>query len=209
MSATGLPLLILTHFGPPAEELQPLIAAGRVRAIRQIDLREADLHEAPGLITTIHLDQNDFAARRPALEAFIARGGRLVFNGHPVRPMIDGLDRYHPLTLRRRSDLDLVRLSGHPVFEGMAAASLVTRKGVAGFYGRGHVPLPEGAQAITGIGPDRLPIDWEWRRPSGGRIFVHAGNDLWTVADSEDSNRQLAERLVDWCAERRPGKTET
>ena len=25
---------------------------------------------------------------------------------------------------------------------------------------------------INGIGPDRLPIDWEWRLPSGGRIFL-------------------------------------
>ena len=28
------------------------------------------------------------------------------------------------------------------------------------------------------LGPAKVPVDWVWARPAGGRIFSHAGNDL-------------------------------
>lgn len=195
-------LLVLTHYGPPAGVFTRLIETGRVRPVRQIALREEDIAEATGIITTIHLDQNDFMRRRASLECFLDSGGRLAFNGHLVRPFIAGPGAYVPLEKRGRADLELVRLAPHPLFDGIPIASLITRRGVAGFYGRGHVPPPPGATAITGIGPECFPVDWEWERPTGGRVFCHAGNDLWTIADTEEISRTLAERLVDWCAAR-------
>jgi hypothetical protein len=184
--------------GPTPMPLQPLIAAGRMRVARQVDLSEHDLRGARGLITTVYLDQIDFAARRDAIRDFLADGGRIVFNGHVARPFVEGLRPFVPLASQRRADLVLERLALHPVFEGIPASAHATQKGVAGFYGRGHNPLLPGATGLTGIGPEKLPVDWEWLLPGGGGLFVHAGNDIWGTSDDAEVNALIAERLVAW-----------
>lgn len=184
--------------GPPVAPLQPHLRSGRLRLVRQTDLRQADLDAASGLIATIYLDQIDFMSRKAALAAFLAAGRRLVLNGHVLLPFVDGLTPFRKLASLRRSDLVLERLSSHPVFAGITAEVQQTQRGVAGFYGRGHNPPPPDALHLTGIGPDRLPIDWEWRMPGGGGLFVHAGNDIWGTSDDAGINALVATRLVDW-----------
>lgn len=184
--------------GPPLAALQPHLRSGRMRLVRQTDLRQADLDAASGLITTIYLDQIDFMMRKAALAAFLAAGRRLVFNGHVLLPFVDGLQPFRKLASQRRNDLSLERLSSHPVFEDIPVAAQQTQKGVAGFYGRGHNPPPLGALHLTGIGPDKQPIDWEWLMPGGGGLFVHSGNDIWGTSDDAGVNALVATRLVDW-----------
>jgi hypothetical protein len=184
--------------GPPAAALLPHLRSGRMRMVRQTELQEADLIAASGLITTIYLDQIDFMMRKAALAAFLAAGRRLVFNGHVLHPFVDGLQPFRKLASQRRSDLSLERLSSHPVLEDIPVEAQQTQKGVAGFYGRGHNPPPQGAKHLTGIGPDRLPIDWEWLMPGGGGLFVHSGNDIWGTSDDAGVNALVATRLVGW-----------
>jgi hypothetical protein len=191
-------IYIHSEDGPSPAPLAPALALGHLRVRRQIDLTAADIRDAAGLITTAALDQVDFAARRPLLEEFLARGGRIVFNGHLLRPFADGLQPYIPLPSQRRADLELERLAPHPVFAGISVAMQQTQRGVAGFYGRGHNPPPAGAQALTGIGPEHRPVDWEWLLPSGGGLFVHAGNDIWGTTDDPLVDALIAERLVAW-----------
>ena len=191
-------LLIESDDGPPPAPILRLIEAGRLRLVRQVDLQASDLDAANGLIVTVYFDQIDFAARQGTIASFIAKGGRMVFNGHVVRPFIDGMLPFVPLASQRRSDLTLERLSPHPVFAGISAEAHQTQKGVAGFYGRGHNPPLPGATLLTGIGPDRLPVDWEWFATGGGGLFVHGGNDIWGTASNADVDVVIAERIVDW-----------
>jgi hypothetical protein len=191
-------LYIESDDGPPAAPLVPHIDAGRLRLVRQVDLRQSDLDAASGLIVTIYLDQIDFLARKDAIATFLAGGGRIVFNGHVARPFIDGLMPFLPLASQRRNDLALERLAPHPVFDGVPASVHATQRDVAGFYGRGHNPPLPGATHLTGIGPQRLPLDWEWLLPNGGGLFVHAGNDIWGTSDDADVNALIAGRLVAW-----------
>lgn len=191
-------LFLESDDGPAPEPILPHIEAGRLRLVRQIDLRSDDLAMARGLIVTIYLDQVDFAERRGEIAAFLSHGGRIVFNGHVMRPFIDGMLPFVPLASLRRSDLALERLAPHPLFAGVPADAHQAQRGVAGFYGRGHNPPLPGATPLTGIGPDRLPVDWEWLAPNGGGLLVHAGNDLWGTSDDAGVNALIAERLVDW-----------
>lgn len=193
-------LFIQSDDGELPKALQKSISAGIVKVTRQVDLTDQDFENAYGLLTTIYLDQIDFVMRRGAIFGFLKKGGRIVFNGHVVRPFIEGLRPFVPLSLRRRSDLQLHRLGAHSVFEGIDTIVLEEQMGVAGFYGRGHNPPLAGALNIIGIGPDRLPVDWEWLLPDGGGLFVHSGNDIWSVSDDEDVNACMAERLVLWAA---------
>jgi hypothetical protein len=129
------------------------------------------------------------------------RGGRWFFNGHMLRPFMPGLGLYTPLTKPiRRPDFALTRLNDHPIFAGIDQNSLEESRGVAGFYGRGHNALPEGGLAVNGISAALFPIDWEWRRPAGGRIFSHAGNDLGGMGGEGGIGALLTQRVLAWCA---------
>ncbi len=192
-------LLIQSHFGPVPAAYGAAAAEGRLICRRERDLGTADTAEASGLITTTHLDQIGFTTHAEGLRAMLDCGGRWVFNGHMLRCFLDGLGRFVPLVCRRRADYALTRLATHPIFEGIEPRRLEENRGVAGFYGRGHNAMPPVGRGITGLGPERLPVDWEWRRPAGGLIFSHAGNDLGGVGE-DGLGRLLAERVVGWCA---------
>jgi hypothetical protein len=90
-------------------------------------------------------------------------------------------------------------VSEHPVFAGVDTDDLSFRKGVAGFYGRGHNPPPAGARVLQRLSsPDGPPLDYVYHRPDGGRVLMHSGNDLWMYANDETSARRIAPQLLDW-----------
>ena len=193
-------LCIQSHFGSPG--ITSRMAAQRPDTVvtRQNELDGSMIDEADGLITTMHLDQDGLMEHANRLEALLDRGGRWFFNGHIMRPFLEGLSTYKPIKQAGRDDLRLTVLAPHPVFAGVDRDVLGARRGVAGFYGRGHNPMPEEAEAVTGIGPDRLPVDWDWHHPGGGRLFSHAGNDLPGASDVDRTARRIAQNIVDWTA---------
>lgn len=193
-------LLIHSTFGPAPEPYAELAQLNSIRIVRDRELTAGGLDEATGLITGIHLDQDGLFAQSEALQALLDRGGRLFFNGHIMRPLVDGLRPYVPLERPNRASYTLTRLSEHPIFSGIDQRSLEENRGVAGFYGRGHNPMPEGARAINGIGPALLPIDWEWTLPGGGKMFCHSGNDIGGMSRDSGHAALLMERVTAWCA---------
>ncbi|GAA6202311.1 hypothetical protein [Aquicoccus sp. SU-CL01552] len=182
--------------GPP-----PTVAAHAATwIISQAELSVTHLEQAGGLVTGRPLDQNALLALRPAIEAFLDRGGRWFFNGHVVRPLIDGLAPFEPMAMPKRPDFDQTRLAPHPIFDGIEIGKLETNKGVAGFYGRGANPMPPGAIAVTGLRGGTVPVDWVWCRPRGGRVFSHAGNDLGQMGLEWGLAALLQTRILDWAA---------
>lgn len=194
-------LLILSTDAPAPDVFARPIGRGELTPLRQDRLTDEAIRAARGLITSVSVDQIDLHDKRAALRDFLDSGGRWVFNGHMVRPLVEGVGLFVPLERPRRVHYVLTRLAEHPVFAGIPAGQLEANRGVAGFYGRGHNLPPEGALRITGLGPDRVPVDWCWHRPEGGALFMHAGNDLWGVGDDPAVKRQIAERLAAWCRE--------
>lgn len=186
-----------SHAGPPPSFDEP-IRSGDLVVVDQRDLTPETLLAHRGLVTANQLDQDAMLALRDWLAAFLDGGGRWFLNGHMVRPIVEGLAQYRPIANPKRADLDLRPLAPHPVFDGLDLHKLETNRGVAGFYGRGCNPLPEGAVAVNGLGPARVPVDWVWARPGGGRVFSHAGNDLATLGLEWDLAPLLARRIVEW-----------
>lgn len=197
-SSGGALLLIHSHYGNPPDLFHLAMERGDAVIVREKDLTPAHFETARCLITTSHVDQLNFLALRPHVEAFLSRGGNWFFNGHFLRELVSGIGIYQPIIKAKRADLVLTRVNEHPIFEGVDQPSFEENKGVAGFYGRGHNPLPEGAVVVNGIGPDKLPIDWEWRLPTGGRIFSHAGNDIGGMGGPNPNHKLVAPRIIAW-----------
>ncbi|NFV79599.1 hypothetical protein [Magnetospirillum aberrantis] len=171
---------------------------GRVDSVGQYELGRTDLDTYDAILVSMLADQHSLIDQTPRLEAFLDRGGTLVLNGHMAYPPVAGLRPFVPQTGRGTEALTIHRLADHPVFDGVDGADLTYRRGVAGFYGRGHNPAPDGAIALNGIGPDRDPLDWVWQRPAGGTVFMHGGLDVWAYAADPTSAARMAPQLVDW-----------
>ena len=182
------------------EGLRAAVARGAVTPLAQADLSEAVLMRHRGLVTGMLFDQDAAMALRPALERFLDAGGRWFFNGHVMRPLLDGLMPYQAMTAPKRSDFALIARHPHPVFAGIDIASLETNRGVAGFYGRGCNPPPPGAVVINTLGPRDVAVDWVWHRPGGGAFFSHAGNDLAQIATMHGIGAQIWQNIVAWAA---------
>ena len=190
-------LYIHSHYGAHP---QGYAGDSRIVIVRERDLTAEHFKAAKGVITSTHLDQIGWLDHASALTAMLDRGGNWFFNGHILRPAIDGLALYVPLQKPRRADFNLTRLFDHPIYAGIDQKNLEENRGVAGFYGRGHNPLPEGGVAVNGIGRDLLPIDWAWDRPQGGRMFSHAGNDMGGMGGESGNGALLTRRIIAWCA---------
>ncbi|WP_308798982.1 hypothetical protein [Streptomyces sp. UH6] len=168
--------------------------------------------EVKGLMFSLNCDQVFLERRAPMLERFVRSGGRVLVNGHVVRPFLPGLAPWRAVDHHGPSDLRVTPVTPHPVWEGVDFHELLyrtgvpgtptgeelTRVGVAGFYGRGHHAwVPEGGTVVNGIGPYRLPLDIVY--PLGdGQVMAHAGNDLHGFSDADRSTRTLGPRLLAW-----------
>ncbi|RAI02268.1 hypothetical protein DLJ53_12960 [Acuticoccus sediminis] len=161
-------------------------------------LHETPLERYAALLLPAHLDQRYFGGIRAHVERFLDGGGTLVFNGHVAWPMLPEFATFVPLARVDLAHLAVHRLADHPVFEGVDMADLTFRRGVAGFYARGHNPPPPGAVGLIGLGPERVPCDWVYERPAGGRILMHAGNDLWMYAGADTSAARIVPQLTAW-----------
>ncbi|MFC7704174.1 hypothetical protein ACFQXB_08210 [Plastorhodobacter daqingensis] len=185
--------------GQPPEPIRDAAAAGRVTVLPQAELTEAALLAHRGLVTGMLCDQDAMMALRPALARFLAAGGRWVFNGHLLRPLVEGLAPYQPIPAPKRSDFALTAQVAHPIFTGFDLKKLEANKGVAGFYGRGANPPPIGAVILNTLGAG-VPVDWIWPQPGGGAFFSHAGNDLGQIATMHGIGARVWGNLIDWAA---------
>ena len=192
-------LCIQSHYG----KMSKLFKAAKTRPdaviIRQSELTNAHLDAATGLITTMHLDQLGMMVFSGALEALLQRGGRWFFNGHMMRPLVFGLQTYEHVGETGKAALALTELADHAVFAGVDRAAFGDSKGVAGFYGRGSNPMPDGATALTGVGRKQAPLDWVWSTSGGGQLFSHAGNDLHGSGGAKGSGpTTLVKNILSW-----------
>lgn len=162
------------------------------------ELHETDLARYAAVLLPAHLDQRYFGKMSDKMSAWLDGGGTLVFNGHVAWPMLPEFNRFVPIEKRSLEYLRIHRIAGHPVFEGVDMNDLTYRRGVAGFYARGCNPPPEGAVPLTGVGPDKVPCDWVYERPGGGRILMHAGNDLWMYAGDSTTAHRIVPQLMAW-----------
>lgn len=176
---------------PPGHEIVPLDQY-------ELDgLSGPELAAFDGLIVSSHADQGHLEAHRERLDAFLETRSILV-NGPTVVPFLPEFSkRFEPLPRRSVGDLQVTIARRHPAFAGVEARDLTFRQGVAGFWGRGRQPHPAGAEVLTVLGPDGIPLDWSLERPSGARLFVHPGNDVWTFA-GDTSAARLWPQLLDW-----------
>jgi hypothetical protein len=104
---------------------------------------------------------------------------------------------FEPKTVRSHHDYFLKQVAPSPIFEGIVIEDLVFRRGVAGFFARGHHQPPPGAEVILELpgGEPALYID---RVSTNGTILVHGGNDMLGFANDTTTASRLTPQLLAW-----------
>ena len=162
------------------------------------DMSAEDFLGRDVILIEAHTDQRALMNYRKELNQHLDNGGTIVFNGHLVYPIFDGLEMFKVAAGRGVKDLAVVREAEHPIFAGVDCHDLSFRRGVAGFYARGANPAPEGAVVLHRLEADGSPADWVWQRPNGGQFFMHGGNNMWMYINDKTSAARIAPQLLAW-----------
>jgi hypothetical protein len=201
-----MPQTILLTCGdaPPQHLFANPLLRDRLHAIDVYELEHAQVAHYAGLLIPMHADQRFLLEIQDRLLQFLSQGKTIVFCGQITYPFLPGVGLFVPLQSRSADDHRICRVSDHPVFTGVDTDHLTFRKGIAGFYGRGHMPPPPGADIIHRLGSsDGPPVDYVYRPAGGGRVLIHAGNDIWNYATETDSSaHRIPMQLLDWIESR-------
>ncbi|HVL84251.1 MAG TPA: hypothetical protein VM367_08225 [Pseudonocardia sp.] len=169
--------------------------------LEQLDcyaLGSADLSRYAGLVFPATVDQEYLAGIRHVVRRYLDGGGVVVFGGHLLRDWLPGASAFVPLARPGLAAYRVERVAEHPVFAGVDPDDLTFRRGVAGFFARGHHPLPPGAEVLTELAGG-LPATYVDRVSTAGTILVHTSADLLGYGASGDGTAtRIPGQLLDW-----------
>lgn len=179
----------------------PLSDAELARRIDRIDcyaLPAVDMTRYSGLVVPPMVDQEHLARHREALSDYLDTGGVVVFGGHLHRDWLPGARMFVPLEGRSFRDYEVTVVADHPVFDGVEADDLTFRRGVAGFFARGHHPPPDGARVLTRLAGGQ-PATYVDQVSTRGTILVQSSCDLLGYAGGLASTAaRIPHQLLDW-----------
>jgi len=130
---------------------------------------------------------------------YLEAGGNMVINGHFARPWLPFLKPFQAVSPRPYTNWMIRPHTPGAYFGRMDYAVYHVHDGVLGQYARGWSEPPEGAQWLSMIGPpDGLrPVDWVWRYPGGGNVFVHNGDCIHWFHSGRDARPSLLLDILD------------
>ncbi len=168
-----------------------------VEAIDAYELPRTGLDRFVGLVVQGMVDQELLYCHRGRIRSFLDEGKVVVWSGQLFRSWLPGCGTFIPAKIRSHHDYTVEVVTPHPIFEGVDPADLTYRRGVAGFFARGHHPLPEGAEVILALAGGE-PIVYIDRATTAGTILAHAGTGLLGWADSTSTAVRINMQLLAW-----------
>ncbi|MEX2586864.1 MAG: hypothetical protein WD602_02575 [Actinomycetota bacterium] len=182
----------------PEDPLRGPELGGLVERLDCYRMCDVDLRLYAGLVITGTVDQEFLAGNRQIIHEYLDSGGVVVFGGHLHRDWLPGSSPFVPLEGAKLRDYQVVEVADHPVFAGVDPADLTFRRGVAGFFARGHHPPPEGAQVLTRLFNGR-PSTYLDQVSTPGTILVQSTCDLLGYATGlKSSASRIPRQLVRW-----------
>lgn len=166
---------------------------GRVAVIDCYDLPHVDLDRYAGVIVAGgQIDQRWLSNTEPSCAATwmpAASSSSVAASTAPgcrARPFI-------PKQVTSHRDYAIRIVAHHPVLAGVEDGDLTLRRGVAGFFGRGHHPPPDGAQVLTAFHSGE-PATYVYRDTTRGTILVQSTSDLLGYVNSATTAARIPTR---------------
>jgi hypothetical protein len=163
------------------------------------DLPSYDSSEHICMVVSGLTDQEFLYREKEIIRQFLDQGKVLLFSGHIFREWLPGAKAFIPKSIHSYNDYEVSIAQPHPIFEGVLTQDMTFRKGVSGFFARGHHPLPPGAEGLLSLPGGEL-ITYIDRVSTKGTIIVHSGNDLLSYNDVSTAGR-IRTQLIAWIRE--------
>lgn len=196
-AAAGASLVVLDQMTTTGDPFAREPWAGAVTAVDIYALPSLDLSPVGALLLGTMVDQEHLHRHRGILRSFLADGKVVVFSGHLLRPWLPGCGAFAPKQVRSFHDYALRLVTPHPVFAGVDAHDLTFRRGVAGFYARGHHPVPPGAEVLLALASGE-PVTYVDRHTTPGTIVAHAGGGLFDGGEADTTAARVLPQLLVW-----------
>ncbi|MGH9182303.1 MAG: phosphate starvation-inducible protein PhoH [Acidimicrobiales bacterium] len=164
------------------------------------DLGRVDLGRYSGVVVEGMVDQEHLYRQRHQIGAYLDGGGLIVWSGQLFRPWLPGCGPFVPKEIRSFRDYAIRVVRPHPVFDGVDPEDLTLRRGVAGFFARGHHPPPEGAEVLLSLAEGE-PVVYVDRTTTKGTVFAHAGTGLLRWAEPGSTAARISPQLLAWVQE--------
>ncbi len=165
-------------------------------------LGDTDLGRYRVLLVPSMVDQEYLAAHRGRIRRYLDGGGVVVFGGQVHRDWLPGASPFVAM-LRDGGDpptlaaYHVTEIAEHPIFAGVDADDLTYRRGVAGFFARGHHPPPPGAEVLVRLSGGE-PVTYVDRVSTGGTIVLHANSDLLGYRGDASTAGRIPDQLIEW-----------
>jgi hypothetical protein len=168
-----------------------------IKVIDVYELEKIDLTRFSGLVIPGTIDQEFLYLKRHIIRKFLDNKKVIVFNGHLFRRWLPNTANFVPKKIKSFKDYYVRIIKDHPIFEGVSENDLIFRKGVAGFFARGHHPPPTGSEILIAFNTGE-PILYIDRESTLGTILIHSGNDLLGYATEDNSSKRITYQLIKW-----------
>lgn len=168
--------------------------------IDQYELAELSLSDYHCLVVNAFVDQEFLVTQKEKIRAFLNEKKIVIFCGNLCCDWLPGGSYFIPKTINSFADYVVSIAKQHPIFEGVHSDDMTFNKGVAGFFARGHHPIPEGAEVLLTL-PGNEPITYIDRHSTEGTIFVHVGNDLLGNMNNNKTTDRISNQLMQWMRE--------
>ncbi|MGM9927934.1 MAG: phosphate starvation-inducible protein PhoH [Bacillus sp. (in: firmicutes)] len=165
--------------------------------IDQYDLEKADLKDFQCLVINGFVDQEFLVTQKEKIRDFLNMKKIVIFCGNLFCDWLPGGSNFIPKEINSFKDYVVSIAKPHPIFEDVESDDMTFNKGVAGFFARGHHPIPEGAEVLLTL-PGNEPITYIDRHSTEGTILVHVGFDLFGNMNNNKTTDRISNQLLKW-----------
>ncbi len=151
------------------------------------------------LIVTDQCDQEFLYENKAVIERFLEAGKLVLFFGNLATPWLPGVSLFEPKEIKNYRDYDVQIIGENPIYAGLEADDFIKRRGVAGFFARGHHVPNKGADIYATLGENK-PVTFADRVTTNGTVFVHGGFELFDyMMNDQSKTERLTANLIQWC----------
>lgn len=171
-----------------------------VRTVDCYDLAQTELDRFAVVVVPAMIDQEQLARHRSVIRGYLDGGGVLIFGGQLHRDWLPGASPFVALDPPSLRAYRVTEIADHPIFAGVEPDDLTFRRGVAGFFARGHHPVPAGAQVLVRLSGGQ-PVTYLDRVSTAGTAVVQANGDLLGYGKHERTAGRIPGQLIEWAVE--------
>jgi hypothetical protein len=168
-----------------------------VHRVDLYDLARTHLARFAVVVVPAMADQEHLARHRDAVRGYLDSGGVLVFGGQVHRDWLPGASRFVALSPPSLAAYRVTEIAAHPIFDGVEPDDLTFRRGVAGFFARGHHPPPPGAKVLVRLSGGQ-PVTYVDEVSTAGTIVLHANGDLFGLDSHDGTGARVPGQLLEW-----------